>query len=445
MPKSGCLAISSAGSADDDDRDRQVAPGPPLQRRRVVQVLAERDDGQQLHQLRRLDVERPEVEPAPAAAHHLAEQEHAEQQRDARAVEDVGVAADGPVVERGDAQEHGRAQPQPGDLLREQVRLAIVDRAPQVDEAQRRHRRRRQRQRPVEAEAQLRRQPPSLRRLHHGGASSVAGGAGRLARIGRRVSTVPARQADVRRLAIGRARRSRSSCATISIATGAATSPPWPPCSTSTATAIRGRPAGAKPTNQAWSSGLVAAELGRGRPCTCAVPVLPATSIVLRARLVRRPLDLVDDADQRLADDRQGLGRDRSSRRTRGANSSSVCPSGDSTRSTICGSHSLPPLAMAAYISAICSSVTRVEPCPMTAFSACPIWNPSALGFWRFCSRYHSSVGQEAAVLAVEAEARSARPAPGRRRTSPAGPSCRGARPARRSRRCSSARWRRRG
>ncbi len=36
------------------------------------------------------------------------------------------------------------------------------------------------------------------------------------------------------------------------------------------------------------------------------------------------------------------------SRRTRGANSSSICPSGDSTRSTICGSQSLPPLAIAA-------------------------------------------------------------------------------------------------
>ena len=58
------------------------------------------------------------------------------------------------------------------------------------------------------------------------------------------------------------------------------------------------------------------------------------------------------------------------SRRTRGANSSSVCPSGDSTRSTICGNQSLPPLAMAAYMSAICSSVTRVDPWPITAFSA---------------------------------------------------------------------------
>ena len=31
----------------------------------------------------------------------------------------------------------------------------------------------------------------------------------------------------------------------------------------------------------------------------------------------------------------------------------------------------------------------------MTALSAWPTWNPSALGFSRFCSRYHSSVGRK--------------------------------------------------
>ena len=64
-------------------------------------------------------------------------------------------------------------------------------------------------------------------------------------------------------------------------------------------------------------------------------------------------------------------------------------------RSTTWGSHSLPPLAIAAYIVTICSSVTRVEPCPMTAFSDCPIWKPSALGFSFFWSRYQASVGMK--------------------------------------------------
>ena len=49
------------------------------------------------------------------------------------------------------------------------------------------------------------------------------------------------------------------------------------------------------------------------------------------------------------------------SRRTRGANSSSVAV-GRLARSTICGSESLPPLAMAGYMSAICSDVTRSTP-----------------------------------------------------------------------------------
>jgi hypothetical protein len=49
--------------------------------------------------------------------------------------------------------------------------------------------------------------------------------------------------------------------------------------------------------------------------------------------------------------------------------------------------------------------------------------------------------GHEARHLAVEAQARRARPGPARPRTWPAGSSCRGAPRSRRSRRCSSARW----
>src|SRR4029079_10469003 len=78
-----------------------------------------------------------------------------EQQRHADPVRDVAEARDVAVVEGRDAQEHRRAQPQPRDLLREQVRLPIVDGAPQVDQAQPGDGQRRQRQRPVEAEAQL--------------------------------------------------------------------------------------------------------------------------------------------------------------------------------------------------------------------------------------------------------------------------------------------------
>ena len=126
-------------------------------------------------------------------------------------------------------------------------------------------------------------------------------------------------------------------------------------------------------------------------------------------RLVRRPLGLVDDADQRLADDRQRLGRDRQlAAHARRELLQRLARRATRPARTICGSHSLPPFAIAAYSVAICSSVTRVDPWPMTALTACPIWKPSAFGFLRFCSRYHSSVGRKPPSSPL-------RPRPGRR------------------------------
>jgi len=72
VPKSGCLAISSAGTARRSRsgiarwrNDRPSSAGESFQ------VLAEGDDGQDLHHLRRLQVQGAKVKPTPAAADHL--------------------------------------------------------------------------------------------------------------------------------------------------------------------------------------------------------------------------------------------------------------------------------------------------------------------------------------------------------------------------------------
>ena len=87
VPKSGCLAMSSAGRltmATGMTRCRQVRPSSAGE---SLRYLPERDDGQELHQLGGLDVEGAEVEPAAAAAHDLAEREHADEQRDPHPVQ----------------------------------------------------------------------------------------------------------------------------------------------------------------------------------------------------------------------------------------------------------------------------------------------------------------------------------------------------------------------
>src|SRR6185436_18109521 len=151
-----------------------------------------------------------------------------------------------------------------------------------------------QRQRPVEAEAQL--APADGLDDLHGWASCGGAAAGGAAAGGAAAGGAAAGAgafsiwfAFTASAGLGAGARRRSSpmrgasrsagatvskyLSTISIASGAATSPPWPPCSTSTASAILGRPAGAKPTNQACV-------FASYPPCatplwTCAVPVLP--------------------------------------------------------------------------------------------------------------------------------------------------------------------------
>ena len=155
VPKSGCLAISSAGALTITTgiarwrKERPSSAGESfryLPSATMVSTCIISDgctwNGPRSNQRRPPPTILPNASTPTSSATPVA-------------VEDVAEAADGAVVEAGDGQEDHRAQRQPGDLLREQVRLAIVDGAPQVHQAQRGHGRRRRGQRPVEAEAQL--------------------------------------------------------------------------------------------------------------------------------------------------------------------------------------------------------------------------------------------------------------------------------------------------
>ena len=59
-----------------------------------------------------------------------------------------------------------------------------------------------------------------------------------------------------------------------------------------------------------------------------------------------------------------------------GWNSRTSLPSGVSILRTICGVHTVPPFAMAAYATACCSGVTLISPCPMAALMACERTEP---------------------------------------------------------------------
>ena len=47
-------------------------------------------------------------------------------------------------------------------------------------------------------------------------------------------------------------------------------------------------------------------------------------------------------------------------------------------RATTCGTTLLPPLAMTAVMTATCSAVASIGPCPMAMFALCPSNQPSS-------------------------------------------------------------------
>jgi hypothetical protein len=89
------------GQAGEEERHQDVAKRAAVERGRVVDVLGQGDDGQHLHQLRGLQVEGAQVEPAARTADHLAVHEHRDQEDDADRVEHVADARDDAIVEAG--------------------------------------------------------------------------------------------------------------------------------------------------------------------------------------------------------------------------------------------------------------------------------------------------------------------------------------------------------
>ena len=190
---------------------------------------------------------------------------------------------------------------------------------------------------------------------------------------------------------------------------------------------------------------LVAAELAAWRPCDLRRAGLARHLRSRRAGLVGRPLLSLTTPTSAWRTTARFSGATEISRRTRGGELFQHLPVGRFDRARrseaarACRRWRWPRTC-----SAICSSVTRVDPCPMTAFSDCPIWKPSALGFWRFCSRYHSSVGRKPPSSPLSPSPVGA-PSPRSVPNLASRSIIPGRAPARRSRRCSSARWRRRG
>ena len=108
VPRSGCFMMSSIGSPISASAEHEVAPRPQRQIHRIAgEQLRQRHDDRDLRQLRRLDAERAEAEPARRALDRLAADEHRDQQHDADAVDGVGQPLEQPIVaRRGDDEQH---------------------------------------------------------------------------------------------------------------------------------------------------------------------------------------------------------------------------------------------------------------------------------------------------------------------------------------------------
>jgi hypothetical protein len=79
VPRSGCLAMSPTGSSSKPGGDEEIAH--PQHALAALEVPGEHQRHGDLHQFGRLDARDADVEPAPGALGHVAEQGHANQQQ----------------------------------------------------------------------------------------------------------------------------------------------------------------------------------------------------------------------------------------------------------------------------------------------------------------------------------------------------------------------------
>ena len=153
VPRSGCLRMSSAWDPGEHRGDEQILEASPLAARVVVEVLGQRDDQEQLHELAGLVLEAAEVDPAGRAAHVGGEDDDEDEVEDAEGVEHVAEALEVPVVEG--EHEAGEDAADGEELDPADVELgpgALVDagRAVEVGDAEEFDERHRDEERPVE-------------------------------------------------------------------------------------------------------------------------------------------------------------------------------------------------------------------------------------------------------------------------------------------------------
>ena len=343
MPRSGSRAMRRASSADRRARQGQTSRRP----RRLLPVLGE-DLGhehrrRELHELRGLELEAADQDPAPRARDHGREAQHVEERHHGEDVEEHGAVGEAAVVEAGGHHERRACPPRRGRAASGRGRGA----ARVGGGVHHRH--------PDEGEGEGRpERGPSPRCRRSGGRFPPP-------RLVLRLGVGDA--GGARRPPAGRGRSSgRGSAA-----------PPAPrtrrrccPCSTSTASAIVGLSAGAKARNQPWGS--ISSAFGdfssRDFATTCAEPVLPQTSMLgagARASRCPRPPPRACPPSR----PRSSRAGSRAGRALRGRRP------GARTR---WGRTSRPPFAITAATRAICSGVALTCPWPIATETVSPAY-----------------------------------------------------------------------
>ena len=117
VPRSGCLIMKATGTQDETDRKQQFFEVEAAEMAMQGKVASEGDDDHRLGDFTRLQIHRPEAEPAGRAHGRLADEHDRQQQQQGETVASKGRIFEVAIVEETQGQGDAEAETEPGELF----------------------------------------------------------------------------------------------------------------------------------------------------------------------------------------------------------------------------------------------------------------------------------------------------------------------------------------